>query len=148
MSNPNRPCCTQNSAAVAGIEAARCRGVLRLLNDDADLLVVQQSALLYNAAAEIGGGFLVIVGLLAPPRSFFLVFIYFQFLRMRFWSPDARTYHLSVRSFPCNLQVMRCGSDLLSVLSQLPGKLFRTYSAIEIRHLLHSTAIASGEHII
>jgi len=56
----------------------------------------QQSALLYNAAAEIGGGFLVIVGLLAPPRSFFLVFIYFQFLRMRFWSPDARTYHLSV----------------------------------------------------
>jgi len=57
---------------------------------------LQQSALLYNAAAEIGGGFLVIASLLAPPRSFFLVFIYFQFLRMRFWSPDASTYHRMV----------------------------------------------------
>lgn len=58
----------------------------------------QQPVLLYNAAAEIGGGFLVIASLLAPPRSFILVFIYFQFLRMRFWSPDASTYHRMVWS--------------------------------------------------
>ena len=57
----------------------------------------QQQALLYNAAAEVGAGFLVVLSLLAPPRNIFLVFIYWQFLRMRYWSPDAANYHRMVR---------------------------------------------------
>lgn len=56
----------------------------------------QQAALLYNATAEIGAGFLVILSLIAPPRSIFLVYLYWQFLKMRFWSPDAATYHRMV----------------------------------------------------
>ena len=59
-------------------------------------IVLQQAALLYNATAEIGAGFLVILSLIAPPRSIFLVYLYWQFLKMRFWSPDAATYHRMV----------------------------------------------------
>jgi hypothetical protein len=77
------------------------------------LCLSQQPVLLYNAAAEIGGGFLVIASLLAPPRSFILVFIYFQFLRMRFWSPDASTYHRMVLPFSNNLhENLRCVSGV------------------------------------
>ncbi|KAK9806982.1 hypothetical protein WJX72_009425 [[Myrmecia] bisecta] len=56
----------------------------------------QTQALTYNAAAEIGVGFLVIAALLSPPRNLLLVFLYWNFLRMRFYSPDAAAYHRQV----------------------------------------------------
>ena len=42
------------------------------------------------------------LSLLAPPRNIFLVFIYWQFLRMRYWSPDAANYHRMVRDLAGN----------------------------------------------
>lgn len=61
-----------------------------------NLLNVQQQALLYNAGAEIGTGFVVILNLLTPPRNIFLVFIHWQWLRMRYWSPDSANHHRMV----------------------------------------------------
>lgn len=59
--------------------------------------VLQQQALMLNAAAEIGTGFMSVVSLLSPPRSLLLPFMVWQILKMRYWSPDAATYHRQVR---------------------------------------------------
>ena len=61
-------------------------------------LVAQRQALLYNAGAEIGVGFVSMLGLLAPPRNFLVPFFVFNFLRMRYWSPDSATFHRQVRA--------------------------------------------------
>ena len=60
------------------------------------LVHMQGQALLYNAVAEIGIGFVSILSLLAPPRNFLVPFLVFNFLRMRYWSPDAANYHRRV----------------------------------------------------
>lgn len=57
---------------------------------------MQRQALLYIACAEIGTGFLSILALLVPPRNIILPFLVFNFLRMRFWSPDSSTFHRQV----------------------------------------------------
>ncbi|KAK9857999.1 hypothetical protein WJX84_008277 [Apatococcus fuscideae] len=53
----------------------------------------QQNAIMYNAAAEIGVGFLVIVSVFGNLRNIIFVFLYWNFLRMRYFTPDASTYH-------------------------------------------------------
>lgn len=60
---------------------------------------MQQSAIMYNAAAEIGTGFLVIVSVWGNLRNLFFVWLYWNFLRMRYFTPDASTYHQLVRHF-------------------------------------------------
>ncbi|KAK9821054.1 hypothetical protein WJX74_006530 [Apatococcus lobatus] len=53
----------------------------------------QQSAIMYNAAAEIGVGFLVIISVFSNLRNILFVWLYWNFLRMRYFTPDASTYH-------------------------------------------------------
>ena len=57
---------------------------------------LQQQALLLNAGAEIGLGFLTVATLAVPPRNFLLPFMTWQMLRMRYWAPDAASYHRQV----------------------------------------------------
>lgn len=57
---------------------------------------MQGQALQYNAVAEIGIGFVSVLSLLSPPRNFLVPFLVFNFLRMRYWSPDAATFHRQV----------------------------------------------------
>ena len=64
----------------------------------------QREALLYNAVAEIGIGFVTILGLLIPPRNFLVPFFVFNFLRVRYWSPDAATYHRQVGAPVCAVE--------------------------------------------
>jgi hypothetical protein len=52
-----------------------------------------RDALMLNAYAEIGTGFFLIVLLFTPARNFLLLFLYFNFLRMRYYSPDVAAYH-------------------------------------------------------
>ena len=55
---------------------------------------VQGQALVFNAAAEIGVGFLLLVGLVSPQRSLLLTFVYWKnFLPTRYHTPDAAGYH-------------------------------------------------------
>ena len=55
---------------------------------------VQGQALVFNAGAEIGVGFLLLVGLVTPQRSLLLTFIYWKnFLPTRYHTPDAAGYH-------------------------------------------------------
>ena len=49
-----------------------------------------------NAGAEIGLGFLTVLLLIWPPRNLLLPFMVWQTLRMRYWSPDAASYHRQV----------------------------------------------------
>ncbi|KAK9809760.1 hypothetical protein WJX73_003583 [Symbiochloris irregularis] len=53
----------------------------------------QRQALLYNACAEIGTAFVSVLALLSPPRNFLVPFFVFNFLRMRYWSPESASYH-------------------------------------------------------
>ena len=53
----------------------------------------QQSALMLNASAEIAIGFMAFMQLLSPGRSVSLVFVYWNFLKMRYNCPDAAKYH-------------------------------------------------------
>ena len=61
----------------------------------------QQQALMLNAAAEIGTGFMSVLALMAPPRSLLLPFMVWQILKMRYWSPDAAAYHRQVSCTHC-----------------------------------------------
>ena len=64
------------------------------------LLTVQGQALVFNAAAEVGAGFLLLLGLLTPQRSIMLAFVYWRtFLPTRYHTPDAAGYHRQVSSF-------------------------------------------------
>ncbi|KAL0051302.1 hypothetical protein WJX82_005382 [Trebouxia sp. C0006] len=56
----------------------------------------QRDALMYNAAAEIGTGFLLIVMLATQRRAILLTFLHWNWLRMRYFSPDAASYHSMV----------------------------------------------------
>lgn len=56
----------------------------------------QQKALLINAYAEVGLGFLLLVQLLTPARAMLLTFAYWNMLKMRYWSADAAQYHRAV----------------------------------------------------
>lgn len=58
---------------------------------------LQRDALVYNAGAEIGTGFLLIIMLFSARRAILLTFLYWNWLRMRYFSPDAATYHAMVR---------------------------------------------------
>ena len=79
------------------------------------LLAVQGQALIFNAAAEIGAGFLLLLGLLTPQRSIVLAFVYWRtFLPTRYNTPDAAGYHRQVSnvewSSPSLQQVNACCS--------------------------------------
>ena len=66
------------------------------------LCALQGQALVFNAAAEIGVGFLLLLGLLTPQRSFLLAFVYWRnFLPTRFHTPDAAGFHRQVCAFSC-----------------------------------------------
>ena len=70
---------------------------------------MQQSAIMYNAAAEIGVGFLVIFSVFGNLRNIIFVWLYWNFLRMRYFTPDASTYHQLVRSSSlCTAWYKRC----------------------------------------
>ena len=58
----------------------------------------QRDALVYNAGAEIGTGFLLIAMLATSRRAILLTVLYWNWLRMRYFSPDAATYHAIVSS--------------------------------------------------
>lgn len=64
------------------------------------LAYLQADALLYNAVAEIGVGFVTLLGLLFPPRHILTPFLVFNFLRMRYWSPDSSPFHRQVSAAP------------------------------------------------
>ena len=50
-----------------------------------------------NAFAEIGVGFLLLLGLASPARSILLTLIYWKnVLPVRYHSPDAASYHCQV----------------------------------------------------
>lgn len=57
----------------------------------------RQVALGFNAQSEIALGFLLLLGLPFPGRAPMFAFMTWQFLRMRYWSPDAAVYHRQVR---------------------------------------------------
>lgn len=52
---------------------------------------------MYIAGAEIGTGFLLIIMMFTPRRAILLTVLYWNWLRMRYFSPDAATYHSMVR---------------------------------------------------
>ncbi|DBB00089.1 hypothetical protein WJX77_010537 [Trebouxia sp. C0004] len=56
----------------------------------------QRDALIYNAGAEIGTGFLLIVMLATQRRAILLTILHWNWLRMRYFSPDAAAYHSMV----------------------------------------------------
>ncbi|DBA71096.1 hypothetical protein WJX79_005075 [Trebouxia sp. C0005] len=56
----------------------------------------QRDALMYNAAAEIGTGFLLTVMLATQRRAIVLTILHWNWLRMRYFSPDAAAYHSMV----------------------------------------------------
>lgn len=55
----------------------------------ANLEFAQQS----NAGAEIMTGFLMLMLLLTPSRNVLQTFLYWQILRVRYWSPDCSACH-------------------------------------------------------
>ena len=59
-------------------QRARCDVAIWALSDW--LLDVQGQALIFNAAAEIGAGILLLLGLLTPQRSIMLAFVYWRAL--------------------------------------------------------------------
>lgn len=59
----------------------------------------QQVALAFSAQSEIALAFLLLVGLPFPGRAPMFAFMTWQFLRMRYWSSDAATYHRQVRGW-------------------------------------------------
>ena len=82
-----------NAAAKIG---SSCALHVLKMNTQLTACGAQQQALLLNAAAEIGTGFMSVLALMAPPRSLLLPFMVWQILKMRYWSPDAATYHRQV----------------------------------------------------
>lgn len=63
-----------------------------------------------NAFAEIGVGFLLLLGLLSPARSILLTLIYWKnVLPVRYHSLDAASYHRQV----CMLRIMPFSSLIL-----------------------------------
>ena len=55
---------------------------------------------MFNAAAEVGAGILLLLGLLTPQRSIMLAFVYWRtFLPKRYHTPDAAGYHRQVGIF-------------------------------------------------
>ncbi len=60
------------------------------------LMFLQRDALTYNAGAEIGTGFLLIVMLATQRRAIVLTILHWNWLRMRYASPDAAAYHSMV----------------------------------------------------
>jgi hypothetical protein len=92
----------------------------------------QQAALAFNAQAEIGLGFMLLVGIIFPGRAPTFAFMVWHFLRMRYWSADAAVYHRQVRrradsthSGELNLgRMVTCmvtNSGLLRFQQQLPA---------------------------
>ena len=57
---------------------------------------MQRQALQVNAISEVGTGIFLMVLLVTPQRNFMTLFLYFNFLRMRYFSPDAAAYHREV----------------------------------------------------
>ena len=65
------------------------------------LLLLQRDALTYNAGAEIGTGFLLIGMLATQRRAIVLTILHWNWLRMRYFSPDAAAYHSMVGIVVC-----------------------------------------------
>ena len=81
--------------------------------------LLQGQALVFNAAAEVGVGFFLLLALLTPQRSILLSFVYWKnFLPARYHTPDAAGYHRQV----CARQSL---SPLLSTLCPLPPSCLR-----------------------
>ncbi|GMH34009.1 hypothetical protein BSKO_01843 [Bryopsis sp. KO-2023] len=59
----------------------------------AKMVANQRGALGVNAMSEICVGLFMIVQMLSPARNVLVAFIYWQWLRTRFFSPDAAQYH-------------------------------------------------------
>ena len=62
---------------------------------------MQRQALQVNAITEVGTGIFLVVLLVTPQRNFMTLFLYFNFLRMRYFSPDAAAYHREVGCTVC-----------------------------------------------
>ena len=60
------------------------------------LRMLQRDALFYNASAEIGVGFYLVVMILTPRRAIMNTFAYWHWLRMRYASPDSAAQHSMV----------------------------------------------------
>ena len=69
---------------------------------------------MYNAGAEIGAGFLLVLMLATQRRAILLTFLHWNWLRMRFCSPDAAAYHSMVGTHPGQL---RQGLHVISLCS-------------------------------
>ena len=74
--------------------------------------MLQRDALFYNAGAEIGIGFYLVVMLLTPRRAVMNTFAYWHWLRMRYASPDSSAYQSMVRN------AMLCATFVVSMLAQ------------------------------
>lgn len=60
------------------------------------MIKYQQHALLFNAQNEVMLGFMMLAMMLMPQRQPILLLVVWNFLRMRYWSPDGSWYHKQV----------------------------------------------------
>lgn len=94
--------------------------------------LLQGQALVFNAAAEVGVGFFLLLALLTPQRSILLSFVYWKnFLPARYHTPDAAGYHRQVRarqslspllSISCPLPAFITGRVSLPACATLPSR--------------------------
>ena len=56
----------------------------------------QSDAALLNAVSEIGTGFVMLLQMFTPTRNVLITVMYWQWLRMRYWSPDSAAIHRQV----------------------------------------------------
>ena len=56
----------------------------------------QNDAALLNAVSEIGTGFVMLLQMFTPTRNVLITVMYWQWLRMRYWSPDSAAIHRQV----------------------------------------------------
>ena len=86
------------------------------------LAVHQQDALQIMALMEVGAGFqLGLSALRVGPRALMTTWVYVNQLRLRYWSPESRTYHVKawqklgdfvdpvLRNFPISQRVIAAG---------------------------------------
>lgn len=85
----------------------------------------QPVALAFNAQSEIALGFLLLLGLPFPGRAPTFAFMAWQFLRMRYWSPDAAVYHRQVRVGARDRHTTIYFVFAIVMSLQLPGELQR-----------------------
>ena len=102
---------------------------------------------MYNAAAEIGTGFLLIIMLATQRRAILLTFLHWNWLRMRYFSPDAASYHSMVgivlcpnRSMTVQCCVMPCMQKIRDALLTCHRHILECCKlGIVLMSFLHST---------